>query len=107
MKSKFQQVLEERHRKERETALLAMYGGLSDAITYSGGDLHGLSMKMNAVECLMTLRADFPAGAMVAFVGGEDMASCLTKAVREATGERLAWRTDYFRGNSEDADSEE
>lgn len=107
MKDKFQKVLEERHRRERETALLAIYGGLSDSVTYSGGELHGISLKINPVECLMTLRAMFPAGAMVAFVGGEDIAGCFCKAAREARGERLAWRADHYGGQSEDADSEE
>ena len=106
MGDKFNKLLEARHRRERETALMALYGGLSDSVSYGGGDLHGLSMKFNAVECLMTLRADFPGGPMVAFIGGEDMASTFCKAMREAKGERLSWREDYYGGQSEGEEEE-
>lgn len=100
MKDKFTQVLESRHAKERQDALMSMYGGLYDAISLSGGELYGISLKFNAVECLMTLRGQFSSGPMVSFVGSEDIAGCFCKAMREASGERLHWRDDHFVGNS-------
>ena len=96
-KSKSQQIIERKAEREREDALLSIYGGLVDSVTQEGGELVGLSMKLEFGECLLTLRARFPAGYMIAFVGAEDIPGCLVKATRDSGKGRLAWRLDKYK----------
>ena len=77
----------------------ACSGGLALAVTRSGGELSGLSIKTSGYDCLVTLRARFPAGPMVAFVGGETIAHCLVKAMREAPNGALRWKVDRYAKN--------
>lgn len=92
--------------KERKQALLAIYGGLFDAVGHAGGVLTGFSVKLGDYDTLMTLRAVFPAGSQIAFVGAEDLPGALAKATREAGSDRLRWRSDRFGGQSEVGEEE-
>jgi hypothetical protein len=76
---------------------LALYGGLDDAVSHAGGDLTGFSVRISDLDCLMTVRAQFPGGHMIAFVGAEDLAAVLVKAAREARSDALRWRVDNFK----------
>ena len=105
-KSKSQRIIEDRAVAERENALLSIYGGLVQAVVDEGGELTGLSALLEVDECLMTLRARFPAGYMIAFVGAADLAGCFVKAVKDARRGRLAWRLDKYR-NDANLDSED
>lgn len=71
-------------------------GGLLDDVERAGGELLGMSVRWRGYDCLVTLRARFPAGSMVAFVGGETLGGCLVKAAREARGDALKWRVDRY-----------
>lgn len=96
MSRQLEQKMEERVRRERSQLLLAVYGGLADAVERSGGILCGFSAKMSDYDCLIVLRADFPGGRMVAFVGAADLATALIKATREGKSDQLRWKPDKW-----------
>lgn len=91
--------LDRRSKLEREASLLAVYGGLERGVEKAGGQLVGLSVKFNGFDCLLTLKAEFPAGMMVGFVGGEDLAQVLRKGASEAVRDNVKWRADKWREN--------
>ena len=70
--------------------------GLVAAVERNGGELLGLSAKLSEWETLVTLRAEFPAGRMIAFVGGDSLATALLKAWSEANNDKLKWREDRY-----------
>lgn len=89
-------VHEERQRKANLALVVAIEFGLEDAVARSGGELLGFSAKLSGGDCLLVLRARFPGGSQVAFVGGGTLADALRKAVREGNGDRLTWRADKY-----------
>ena len=88
--------LEARFDRERTEVYRACSGGLADAVAEAGGLLQGLSAKLSGADCLLTVRAEFGPGRMVAFIGGEDLAACLRKAMREARSDSLRWKEDQY-----------
>lgn len=96
MSRQIEQHLEERAKRERDAVLAGIYGGLEAAVEYAGGVLCGLSVSFRGGDTLLVLRADFPAGRMVAFVGSADLAGVFAKAPREARAGRLRWKTDKW-----------
>lgn len=97
--SRLDVMMDKRMRLERDAAMLALYGGLLDGIERSGGVLQGLSVKFDGAGCLMTLKAEFPAGAMVGFVGGDDLPHVLRKGAGKASRDEIKWREDKWRQN--------
>lgn len=75
----------------------ALDHGLSGAVAYSGGELTGFSMKIGVSDYLLTIRALFPAGHMIGWVGGESMVEVLLKAVRMANVGEVRWHLDQYR----------
>lgn len=71
--------------------------GMMGSIAYAGGELSGFSMKIGQVDYLITLRARFPAGHMISWVGGENMVEVFLKAERLAASGELSWRQDRYR----------
>lgn len=90
--------LEKRSRKQNEATMRAVYGGLEAAVGRAGGVLHGLSFRIGPADCLLVIKADLPGGAMVAFVGSDDIAGCFRKAMAEAGRDDLRWRPDKWSG---------
>lgn len=88
--------LERRQEKAKQAVLSAVFGGLEDAVGHAGGELRGFSVRIGVYETLMTIRADLPAGPMVAFVGAHDLAEVLAKASREAKTDGLRWKADQW-----------
>jgi hypothetical protein len=88
--------VEEKAQRKATRVANAVDGGLERAVQRAGGDLLGLSVKLNPVECLLVIKAEFPAGRMVAFCASSDLASALIKAVHEAANDRLRWREDRY-----------
>lgn len=84
-------------RAEFDKALVsAVEFELSGSIAHAGGVLRGLSVKYSDVDCLLTLRADLPAGRRIAFVGGATLADCFRRAVNEAYQDRLSWQVGQY-----------
>lgn len=96
MTRQLEQGSEDRDRAKMVRLMAACDGALMAAVEHSGGILLGMSVKFEAYESLVTLRAEFPGGRMVAFVGGDSLASCLLKVVREGRRDGLKWRHDRY-----------
>lgn len=71
--------------------------GLSGTIAYQGGELTGFSMKVGNVDFLLTLRAHFPAGHLISWVGASSMVEVFLKAERLAAEGRMEWHGDKYR----------
>jgi len=71
--------------------------GLAGAIAYGGGELTGFSMKVGNVDYLVTLRAVFPAGHRISWVGAANMTEAILKAERLAVNGDLDWSQDKYR----------
>ena len=87
---------ESRRTKLDKQTLKACNGGLEQAVAHAGGVLQGLSIRIDEYEVLVTIKAEFPAGAQVAFVGAEDVAGALRKGMREAERDMLRWKADKW-----------
>ncbi len=87
---------EEATRTRRLRVTQVLDGGLCEAVERSGGILYGLNVRIDSYEVLGVLKARFPSGAMVAFVGSETFAGMLIKAAREAGTDKLRWRVDKW-----------
>jgi hypothetical protein len=87
---------EEAAAKLRNQAGRSLEGGLEAAVSRAGGELHGFSIKIGEQDYLMSLRATFPAGRMIAFVGADSMAQCFTKAAYAAGSDTMRWRVDKY-----------
>lgn len=97
---KIEKMYADRADKFRHQLLLAVHGGLQEDIEHEGGILLGISIKVGEDDILCTLRAEFPVGRQIAFVGGEDIASVLVKAARGARVGSLRWKTDEYVGKT-------
>ncbi len=96
MSRQLEQEGEDAERKRLLRVARAVDGGLDAALQSEGFELLGFSAKLNAGDCLLTLRADAAEGRVVCFVGSEDLAAAFLKAVREARGGDLRWRKDKY-----------
>lgn len=92
-------LMDARMKREREGTLLAVYGGLIGGVERAGGQLLRLSVVLAEGDCLMVLKAEFPAGVMVGFVGAEDLPSVLRKGAALAVRDKVVWREDKWRDN--------
>jgi len=98
MSRQLEQHLEQRQARRAQGIVLAVECGLEDAVARGGAELTGFSVRYRPGECMLVLRGLLAGRAQVAFVGSEDLAGCLIKAVREAQGDRLRWREDQYAG---------
>ena len=71
-------------------------GGMSAKIHDSGGAFRGISLRQNAADVLMVVRADFDGQAMVAFVGAATMGQAVIKLEDSLFSDVLRWRVDRF-----------
>lgn len=97
--SRLDVLMGEKMERERQAVLLAVYGGLEAGVSKAGGELLGISVKLGQFECLLTLRAEFPAGPVVGFITGDGLAEVLKKAASAAARDGVKWRADKWREN--------
>lgn len=96
MTSESERAAEKAQAKRALTLYRVADGGLERAVQRAGGELTGFSAKMSGADVLLTLRVVMPAGPMIAWVGGETLASALTKAARQAGGDELKFKPDEW-----------
>jgi hypothetical protein len=96
MTRQLEQKNEDRLARRRLLLEKATIGGLESAVERAGGELLGISVKFHSYEVLVTLRAMFPAGKMVGFVGAADLCSALIKAANMAGRDEIRWRADRW-----------
>lgn len=100
MTRQLEQKSEDRQARGRRDLWSACNGGLEQAVANAGGVLTGLSIKIEQMDVLVTVKAILPAGAMIAFVGAETLDHGLRKVVREAQRDQLRWKEDrWAKGN--------
>jgi hypothetical protein len=87
---------ESRQARLDKMTVKACNGGLESAVAHAGGLLSGLSIRIDEYEVLVTIKATFPGGPQVAFVGAEDVAGALRKGMREAARDSLNWKADQW-----------
>ena len=96
MSRQLEQVAEEKSKNRAIRLARVLDLGLSDAVERAGGELLGLSIRYGDFDVLMTIKAVFPAGQMVAFVGAGSMGDCFLKGAREAGNDSLRWKPDRW-----------
>ena len=87
---------EDRWRKRADRLARACEDGLTDAVGHAGGELTGVSVRIDPYECVMTIKAIFPAGPMVGFVGAGSLGDCVLKAERDSHSDQVRWRPDKW-----------
>jgi len=98
MSRQLEQAVEDRSARRFKQVGRSLDGGLIEAVARGGGILRGFSARLGPHESLITLRAEFPGGAMVAFVGSSSIIEALLKADRDARTDKLRWRPDKYGG---------
>ena len=96
MTRQLEQGMEDKSRNRAIRLARTLDQGLSDAVERAGGELLGLSVRYGEFDVLMTVKAVFPGGQMVAFVGAGSMGDCFLKAEREGKQDQLRWKPDRW-----------
>ena len=96
MTSLMEQAADKQRAKSARRLTNVCNGGLHNAISALGGRLVGITIRTTQGDHLMTIRAEFDSGPMVAFVGSSDIANVLRKAFREARNNDLRWKVDRY-----------
>lgn len=89
--------VEVKEQKRRDDIAKATLGGLEEAVGRMGGELTGVTFKVGEYDVLGVLKAEFPGGAMVSFVGAASIGAVLHKAMQEGQRDNLTWKTDQYR----------
>lgn len=96
MSRQLELVKEERETKRRTALVRALEYELPGSLEIQGIVLTGFSMKYDAFECLMTVRADIGGEAQKAFIGAGSPIDCILKCVQAAKADRLRWSKDKY-----------
>jgi hypothetical protein len=87
---------EDRYRKRIEALVRALEGGIPEALSDHGAELLGLSLKYDAHNCLLTVRADRAGLHSVCFIGSDSIINCFLKLQSEASRDSLRWKADQY-----------
>jgi hypothetical protein len=104
MSRQLEQVWEDRNTKRAKQIVYAIEAGLEKSLGRAGAHFTGLTIKVNPGDCLAVVKVSLAGKPQVAFVGAEDLGSCLIKIVREANRDSLKWQVDKYGGQSEGDD---
>jgi hypothetical protein len=98
MSRQLEQDSEDRDARRWRQVCLAVDHGLQAAVEHNGGVLTGMAVKTSDYEVLITLKAVFPGGPMVAFVGAPTVGDAFVKGMMDANRDKLRWRPDKYVG---------
>lgn len=90
---------EVREDKRQKALVRALEFELPGALETNGIMLLGISIRYDAFDCLMTLKADVGGKRKVCHVGSDSIINCFLKATRDASNDRLRWSKDKFPQN--------
>ena len=96
MSRQLEQDAEDRQARRWANTGKAIARDLHKAVERNGGFLTGFTMKFDEFDALLVLKAEFPGGPQVAFVGGGSPEGCVLKAVSEAKRDGLKWKPDRW-----------
>lgn len=98
MSRQLEAMREERQRKEDNAVLLALDGGLVEAVGHSGAHLVGIALSYRGDGWLAVVKGELAGRRQVAFVGGGSLAKTLIKITNAGNGDKLQWRDDKYSG---------
>ena len=78
------------------SVIYMLNGGFNHRVEVLGGELLSVTMRMMPGDCLLVIRAEFPGGRRVAFVGSSNAAYAVKKAEKELRENTLRWRQDKY-----------
>jgi len=87
---------EVRETARRDQLIKALEYGIAGAIEHQGATWLGFAIKYSPFDCLMTIKADFDSGRMIAFVGSDTITNCINKAYHDASRNALRWKPDQY-----------
>lgn len=90
---------EGKERKRRNTLVKALEYGIVDALEGEGVELLGLSLKYDAYNCLLTVRADRGGVRSVCFIGSDSVVNAFLKLYSDASRDALKWKVDQYHGS--------
>ena len=96
MSRQLEQKREEKQIRRDKLLVHAVEFGLEESVEALGATLTGFTVRYGPADCLLVLKTRAGDSRQVSFVGAEDVASCLIKAVRQAKVDELVWRADKF-----------
>lgn len=96
MSRQLEQIVEERTARRNLALIKAVEFELVGSVEAAGTALTGFSVRLSEFSCLITLRGVRDGVLVVAFVGSDDLGSCMLKCVREARMDKLTWQKDKF-----------
>lgn len=88
--------IEERATRRRLALESALEYGLAGSIEATGLVFLGFTVRYDADDCLIVLKATTGDRQIVSFVGSDTLPNCILKCVRDAQNDRLRWRPDRF-----------
>lgn len=97
MSRQLEAIQERRSVVRQKNIVLAVEFALQDVVESQGGVFLGFAFMDRGSDCLLVLKADWGGEKQVSFVGSEDLGSCLIKAVKLGTAEKLVWKADEYR----------
>lgn len=87
---------EERETKRRDTLVRALEFGIVGALANQGWTTRGFGIKLNELDCLLTIRVERDGAWYRSFVGSDTIMNCFIKAERQALGNTLSWGKDKY-----------
>lgn len=87
---------EVRDTKRRDELIKALDYGIVGALESKGVELLGLSLKYDAFNCLLTVRADLGGVRSVCFIGSDSIINAFLKLASEASRDELTWKVDRY-----------
>lgn len=92
--------MELRETKRRDALVKALDYGIVGALESQGVELLGLSLKYDAFNCLLTVRADVGGIRSVCFIGSDSIMNCFLKLESEAARHTLKWKEDRYHSSA-------
>lgn len=87
---------EVREGKRRDELVKALDFGIVGALESKGVELLGMSLKYDAFNCLLTVRADLGGVRSVCFIGSDSIINAFLKLQSEASRDELKWKADQY-----------
>lgn len=84
--------IEERETRRNVQFIKAIDFALVGTLQTQGVELSGFTVKLDAWECLVTLRATQGNGSTVCHIGADNFISAILKALHMAQNDRLKWK---------------
>lgn len=91
---------EQRESLKRDELVKALEYGIVGGLQAQGIELLGFSLKYDAFNCLLTIRADVGGARSVCFIGSDSIINCFLKAQREANSHGLVWKPDQYHNST-------